>query len=151
MTREQKIKKDAKVLKKYEKRLREERRVYIQTFEAYAVNQRRSRAAAMGECALQARDAVRSLSKAKDLVDGTLDYMIREEKVVDPDGKKGFHCAVTYKVMSYEPAHTDEWIRAEMEKTFEQLMHETDEMFPEEKDEKKESKSDAVRNKGEHH
>jgi hypothetical protein len=138
MTREQKIKKDAKVLRKYEQRLRQEKKVYIQTFEAYAVNQRRSRAAAIGECALQAREAVRSLSMVKDLVDGTLDYMIREEKVKDPDGKKGFHCAVTFKVMSHEPAHTDEWIQAEMEKTFEQLMQETDEMFPEEKKEEKE-------------
>ena len=143
MTREQKIRKDAKVLKKYEQRLRQEKKVYIQTFEAYAVNQRRSRAAAIGECALQARDAVRGLSVTKDLVDGTLDYMIREEKVVDPDGKKGFHCAVTYKVMSNEPAHTDEWIQSEMEKTFEQLMQETDEMFPEEKEENHEERGES--------
>ena len=58
MTREQKIKRDSKTLKKYEKRLEDERMRYIQTFDAYAINQRRSRAAAIGECALQAREAI---------------------------------------------------------------------------------------------
>ena len=130
MTREQKIRKDGKALKKYADRLRKERKTYIQTFEAYAVNQRKSRAAAIGECALQAMDEVRGLAKIKPLVDGTLEYLITEEKVQDPDGRRGFHCAVTFRVVSHEAAHTDEWIKAEIEKTFEKMMAETDEMFP---------------------
>ena len=130
MTREQKIRKDGKALKKYADRLRKERKTYIQTFEAYAVNQRKSRAAAIGECALQAMDEVRGLAKIKPLVDGTLEYLITEEKVQDPDGRRGFHCAVTFRVVSQEAAHTDEWIKAEIEKTFEKMMAETDEMFP---------------------
>ena len=130
MTREQKIKKDSKALQNYAKRLKSEHKVYLQKFDAYAVNQRRSRAAAIGECALQAMDEVRGLAKTKQLLDGSLDYMITEQKVVDPDGNKGFHCSVTYRVVSAEKAHTQEWIDAELEKTFEKMMMETDEMFP---------------------
>ena len=143
MTREQKIRKDAKALKAYKKRLRNERKRYIQTFEAYSVNQRRSRAAALGECALMAREAIYSLRKTKPLVNGTLEYMINEQKVIDPDGKKGFHCSVTFAVSSEEPAHDEEWIENEIQDTFERMMRETDEMVPEEaeaqKSEEKES------------
>lgn len=140
MTREQKIKRDSKTLKKYEKRLEDERMRYIQTFDAYAINQRRSRAAAIGECALQAREAIYSLKKTKPLVNGTLEYMINEQKVVDPDGKKGFHCSVTFAVSSEEPAHTKEWIKKEIADTFEKMMRETDEMFPPEGEEESEEK-----------
>lgn len=128
--REAKIKKDSKALQNYAKRLKNEHKVYIQTFSAYAVNQRRSRAAAIGECALQAMDEVRGLAKKKQLLDGSLDYMITEQKVQDPDGRKGFHCSVTYRVVSAEKAHTEEWIKEELEKTFEKMMMDTDEMFP---------------------
>ena len=131
MTREQKIRKDSKALKNYATRLKNEHKVYIQTFSAYAVNQRRSRAAAIGECALQAMDEVRGLAKQKQLLDGSLEYMITEQKVQDPDGRKGFHCSVTYRVISAEKAHTEEWIREELDRTFEKMMMETDEMFPE--------------------
>ena len=133
MTRAQKLKRDEKTLKKYEEQLRKEHKTYIQQFDAYAVNQRISRAAAIGACALQAMDAVKGMAKAKELVPGSLDYMIIEQKVQDPDGKKGFHCQVTYRVVSYEKAHTEEWIREELEKTAAQLQAETDEMYPEEK------------------
>ena len=46
MTREQKIKKDSKALQKYAQHLKNEHKVYLRIFDAYAVNQRRSRAAA---------------------------------------------------------------------------------------------------------
>ena len=130
MNREQKIKKDSKALRKYGQRLANEHKVYMQMFNAYAVNQRRSRAAAIGECALQAMDMVRGLAKTKPLLDGSLDYMITEQKVKDPDGKIGFHCAVTFRVVSAEKAHDEEWIQKELEETFEKMMRETDEMFP---------------------
>lgn len=141
MTREQKIKKDSKALQKYAQRLKNEHKVYLRIFDAYAVNQRRSRAAAIGECALQAMDAVRGLAKVKPLMDGSLEYLITEQKVKDPDGKTGFHCSVTFRVVSAEKAHDDEWIQKELEETFEKMMRETDEMFPQEEkqDEKAES------------
>lgn len=132
MNREQKIKRDSKALRKYGQRLKNEHKVYLKMFEAYAVNQRRSRAAAIGECALQAMDEVRGLAKVKPLLDGSLDYMITEQKVKDPDGRTGFHCTVTFRVVSAEKAHDDEWIQKELEETFEKMMQETDEMFPEE-------------------
>ena len=131
MTREQKIKKDKKALEKYEERMRKEHKVYMQMFDAYSVNQRRSRAAAIGECALKAMDEVRGLAKTKPLLDGTLDYMITEQKVKDPDGKIGFHVSVTYRVASMEKAMTEEQIQAEIEDTRKRMMLETEEMFPE--------------------
>ena len=112
--------------------MRKARKEYLQTFSAYAVNQRRSRAAAIGECALQAMDAVRGLSRTKPLIAGSLDYVIEEKKVQDETGMKGFHCAVTFHVFSDERKYSDEEIRKEIEDTFEKLMMETDEMFPEE-------------------
>lgn len=137
MTREQKIKRDGKALKKYKERLKKERKVYMECFSAYAVNQRKSRAAAIGECALQAMDRVKEMARIKPLLDGSLEYMITEKKVVDPAGIKGFQCSVTYRVVSAEDAHTAEWIEKEIEDTFEKMMQETDEMFPpeEKKDE----------------
>ena len=138
--REQKIRRDKKALDKYEERLRKEHKVYLQMFDAYAVNQRRSRAAAIGACALKAMDEVRGLAKTKQLMDGSLDYMITEQKVQDPDGKKGFHCSVTYRVVSTEKAHTEEWIQKEIEDTWTRMMRETDGMYPVEKEEEKEGK-----------
>lgn len=138
MTREQKIKKDSKALKNYAKRLEKEHKVYMQTFSAYAVNQRRSRAAAIGECALQAMDGVRGLARTKPLMDGSLEYLITEQKLQDPDGLRRFHCSVTFRVVSQEKAHTNEEIQQEIEKTFEKMMMETDEMFPEAKEDDRE-------------
>ena len=105
MSREQKIKKDSKALKNYAKRLENEHKVYMQTFSAYAV------------------------------MDGSLEYLITEQKLQDPDGLKRFHCSVTFRVVSQEKAHTDEEIRQEIEKTFDKMMMETDEMFPPEEQE----------------
>ena len=130
VTREQKIKKDKKALEKYGERMRKERKVYLQMFDAYSVNQRRSREAAIGACALKAMDEVRGLAKTKPLMDGSLDYMITEQKVKDPDGKVGFHVSVTYRVVSQEKAWTEEKIQAELEDTWKRMMLETDEMFP---------------------
>ena len=145
MTREQKIKKDSKALKEYRKRLKNERMRYSQSFEAYSVNQRRSRALAIGECVLQAREAIYALRKRKPLINGTLFYNVSEQKVVDPDGKRGFHCVVTFAVNSEEPAHEDGWIEKEIAETFEKMMRETDEMFPPEEEKKDETEKSAER------
>ena len=141
MTREQKIRKDSKALKDYRKRLERERRAYMKEFEAFSVNQRRSRAAAIGECVLQAMDDVRGLARVKDLVNGSLEYMFNEQKVQDPDGRKGFKYSVAYRVVSTEPAHSKEDIDKEIEETFEKMMMETDEMFPQEEDQHAEEKT----------
>ena len=143
--RQVKIRKDSKALRKYGKRLREERKTYEQKFEAYAVNQRKSREAALGACALKAIDAVRELSKVKPLVGGTLEYVINEQKIKDETGQKGFYCSVIFHVVSNEPAHDAEDIQKELENTFEKMMRETDELYPVEvQDEKAESKRETV-------
>lgn len=138
MTREEKIRKDELALKKYAAKLRRERMVYMQTFEAYAVNQRKSREAALGACALKAIDHVRELAKIKPLVDGTLEYVITEGKVKDEAGLKGFKCSVTFRVVSNEPAHDPEDILKEIMDTKDRMKRETDEMFPENQDEEAE-------------
>ena len=130
MTREQKIRRDGKALKKYEEKLKKQHKVYMQQFSAYSVNQRRSRAACVGELCLQAIEHVRELNRVKQLMEGSLDYMVQEQKVRDPDGKKFFEYKVAYRVVSMEKAYTDEEIRKEIESTFEKMMAETDEMFP---------------------
>lgn len=127
--RKQKIRKDSRALRKYAERLKKERKVYHQTFDAYAINQRRSREAALGACALKALDEVRGLNKVKKLI-GELEFAINEQKVEDADGKKGYHYFVTYYVMSAEAAHTEEDIQKEIEQTFEKMMQETDELYP---------------------
>lgn len=131
MTREQKERKDQKTIQKYAEKMRKQGKAYMQTFSAFAINQRRSRAAAAGECVLQAMDAVRGLSRTKPLKDGTLDYMINEKKVQDPDGRKGFQYEITYRVVSYERAFTDDQIRKGTEELAEKLRKETEEMFAE--------------------
>lgn len=130
MTREQKIKKDAKALRKYAERLRKEKKVYMGEAMGAAENNRRPRAFTLGECALRVMDEVRGLARTRKLVDGTLEYMISEQKGRDTDGRTTFVYTVAYRVVGDEPAHTDEWIREEIEKTFEKMMLETDEMFP---------------------
>ena len=137
MTREQKIRKDGKALKKYEKRLRNEKKVYSQTFEVLAINQRKSRELALGTCALQALDKVRELNKVKPLI-GELYFNIGERKEQDAGGRDVFHCSVTFHVMSDEAAHDPEDIKKEIEQTFERMMRETDEMFPGDEDGKTE-------------
>lgn len=131
-TREQKEAEDRKSLENYEERLKRTAKAKSQQFSAFAINQRKSRAAAIGECALQALDAVYALNKKTQLQTGTLVFLINENKVEDPDGKKGFQCSVTYRVVSYEPAYTEEEIREMVEDTRRKMAAETEEMFPEE-------------------
>ena len=138
--REKKIREDSKALRKYRKRLTEERKCYEQKFEAYSINQRKSREAALGACALKAIDAVRELSKVKPLVGGTLEYVINEQKVKDETGQKGFYCSVIFHVVSDEPAHSQEDIQKEIEETFEKMMSETDRLYPVEVQDEKQGK-----------
>ena len=138
LNKAKKQKRDWRTLKVYEKRLRAKRKEYMQTFSAFAINQRRSRAACVGELCLQAMEAVRGLNRTKPLLDGSLDYSIIEQKVKDPDGRKGFQYMVTYHVFSSEDALSAEDIAEEIEKTRKQLEQETEEMFREDPDEETE-------------
>ena len=130
-SREEKEREDKKSLEKYRERLGHEVKAYGQTFSATAINNRRARALAVGECALKALEEAQGLAKTHNLKPGTLEFNIGYDKVVDPDGVKGYEYVVTYRVVSYEKAHTKEWIDAEIKKTYDKMQAETEEMFPE--------------------
>ena len=132
--RKRKIRDDGKKLKAYEKRMRDTMKNYGQKFDAFAVNQRKSREAALGACAMKALDSVRELMRAKKLEPGTLWFMISESPLKDENNKKTFHCSVMYSITALEPAYTEEEIRKEIEETFEKMMRETDEMYPAEEE-----------------
>ena len=143
--RKKKIREDSKALKAYGKRMRNTMKNYGQKYDAFAINQRRSREAALGVCALKALDAVRELMRSKNLEPGSLWFMISESPVKDENGKKAFHCSVMYSVTSFEPAYTDEEIQKELEETFEKMMRETDALYPVEvADEEKKSERETV-------
>ena len=130
--RKKKIKDDSRELRKYADRMHREVKVYGRKYDAFAINQRKSRALAIGECALQALDDVRGLFRTKRLEPNSLWFMISESPVLDENGVKNFHCSVLYSVKSFEPAHTEEYIQKELEETFEKMMRETDKMYPKE-------------------
>jgi len=128
--RKKKIRDDGKLLKAYEKRMRSTMKNYGYKFDAFAINQRKSREAALGTCALKALDSVRELMRQKQLEPGSLWFMISESPVADENGKKAFHCSVMYSVTALEPAFTEEEIQAEIAETFEKYMRETDKLYP---------------------
>lgn len=130
--REKQQKKNGKELKAYEERLRKTSKVYVQKFEADAINQRKSRAAAIGACVLQAMDELQGLWKTKPLRAGSLEWNFAEQKIVDPDGKKGFHETVQYSVASGEPAYSEDEIRELIEDTRKRMELDLNEMYPEE-------------------
>ena len=146
--REKKIAEDSKKLREYKKRMQNTMKNYGQTFNAFAINQRKSREAALGACALKALDAVRELMRSKSLEPGSLWFMISESPLKDDNGKKKFHCQVLYSVTSHEPAFTDEEIQKELEDTFEKMMRETDALYPEEGEhEEKENNKETAKSK----
>ena len=134
--RKKKIREDGKLLKAYEQRMRNTMKNYGYKFDAFAVNQRKSREAALGTCALKALDSVRELMRKKQLEPNSLWFMISESPTKDENGKKAFHCSVMYSVTALEPAFTEEEIKAEIAETFEKYMRETDVLYPAEEEEK---------------
>lgn len=128
--RKKKIAEDSKKLREYKKRMQNTMKNYGKKFDAFAINQRKSRELALGTCALKALDAVRELMRSKKLEPGSLWFMITESPCQDENGKKAFHCEVMYCVTSFEPAFTDEEIQKELEDTFEKMMRETDALYP---------------------
>jgi len=121
-------------LRKYEIRLRRERKNYMKEAECYSLSDRKSRAMAVGECCLQVLEDVRELNRTHKLIDKSLEYMIDEQKVIDPDGRKGFRYRVIYSVLADEPKYSEAQIRAELEDTARRLKLETQEIFRKEAD-----------------
>ena len=134
----QKIRKDRQTLRAYEKSLQNERKQYMQTFEAYSETGRKNRAICVGECCLQAMDKLNELVNRQPpipFVKGTLFFNINEQRVKDETGEKGFKYTVTYHVLSKEPAWTREEIKQKLYEAAEKIGAETDEMFRKEEEE----------------
>ncbi len=136
--RKKKIRKDARDLKLYRQRLEAEKTVLHQKFSITSINQRKSRALALGAIMLEGIDKVRELNAGRVLVPGTLQWTVTEQKVQDDTGRKGFDYSVTFHVVEDKPAHSKEDIDREIEETFEKMMKETDELFPAEEVKKSE-------------
>jgi len=141
MDREGKKYQDEMTVEKYRQELKQRRMPYGGVARARAINNRRARALALGECALQIMDKVRECSKTHSLMPGTLQYMIEEAVVYPVEGgkEKNFDYAVMFQVYGTEPEYTDEEIEKECEDLTFRLAMETDEMFPENVEEKGES------------
>lgn len=132
--RKKKIRDDGKLLKEYAERMRKTMKTEGQQFDAFAINQRKSREAALGACAMKALDSVRALMRRKQLAPGTLSFVISESPTRDENGNKAFHCSVVYSVTTFEPAYTEEEIQKEIQDTFEKMMRETDTLYPAEEE-----------------
>lgn len=138
MDRQGKIYQDEMTVEAYRKDLENERKVYMQKASARAINNRRARALAVGECCLKAMDGVREISKTHPLMVGSLTYMI-DEKVIYPVAgvkQKEFEYDVMYQVTGSERAWTKEEIEEKVGDLQFRLAMETDEMYPEEEEEK---------------
>ena len=131
--------KDLQQLYKYKCRLEAERKIYTQTAEAYSDTDRKSRCLTIGECCIQTLEAIGQLNLQHQLIPGTLEYMINQQKVKDDTGRKGFFYQVSYMVKADEPAYTDEQIKDKVKDLARRLKMETNELFakqeePEEKE-----------------
>lgn len=135
MDKKHKIRLDRKTLKAYEKKLRARRKQYTKNAEAFTTGGRRNRALAAGECCLQAMEELYKLNAEKKLLPGTLGWLVHEQRVVDPDGRKGYRYDVSWYVNSSEDFYTEEEIRKELRETYGKLRAETEEMFGETTDE----------------
>ena len=132
MNKHQKVKRDHDTIKRYRKQLINERQVYTRMAQAYSTTDHKSRAQAIGECALQLIEDIRLLNSQKQLVPGSLYYTMTENKVKDTDGKKGFEYTMTYFVKANEAAWDKEQINAKLYDLYDRLQKETQEMFPDE-------------------
>jgi len=138
--RRKKRERDRKTLLGYEKRLRAEKKAYVQAFSAFSETGRKNRALCIGECCLQAMEKLTELVNQQPpvaFIPGSLFWNLNEERVKDEDGEKGFKYTVIYHVTSEEPAYTEEQIREKLMEAAEKLHAETEELFR-----KEESKSE---------
>ena len=146
MDREGKLYQDEMTVEAYRQQLEREPHVVMQKTVARAINNRRARALAAGECVLKAMDAVREASKTNKLMTGSLMWMI-DEKVIYPvpgaKDRKEFEYEVMFQVATDKPAYTQERIEELVGDLTYKLQLETDEMFPE--DGGNDDKSEEVR------
>ena len=140
MKKEQKIKKDRHTLAKYMKRLEGMRREIMRKSEVYCLTGRRNRVKAIGESVLKLledfhKQQFQLQQGGHKMLDGTLFWLVEEQRVVDTDGKKGFRYLISYCVKTDEAKYTKEEIQQEMEETYQKLKAETEEMYGETTDE----------------
>lgn len=136
MNKRQKIKRDQRTLKKYEKQLRSRRAEIGRKAEAYSMTGRKQRINAIGESVLKLLDDLHEIQaeqekKKKPLINGTLFWGINEKRVQDTDGKKGFKYTIYFMVKSEEDYYTEEEIRTELRETYAKMKAETEEMYGE--------------------
>ena len=124
-----KLDRDRDTVRAYEQKLRGRKKHYTKMAEAYSLGGRRNRAAALGECCLQAMEELDKESFKHSFLPGTLSWIINEGKATDTDGKKGYRYAVIWHVLADEPALTEEEIEKELKETRERIAAETREMF----------------------
>ena len=136
MNKRQKIKKDQRTLRLYEKQLRARRQEIGRIVECYSKSGRRNRIAAIGEGVLKLLEDLKEIQaeqeqKKKPLLNGTLFWNVYEERVRDTDGIKGFHYKICFAVKSEDAYYTEEQIRKELRETYAKMKAETEEMFGE--------------------
>ena len=131
MTKDEKLQRDRETVEKYEEQLRARRKEYGEYAEALSLTGRKNRAAAVGECVLQLLDHLAKLNNEKKLINGSLFWGVREQRVKDTDGKKGFRYTVYWRVKSDEPMYTEAEIRKETDETMRRMYEETEEMYAE--------------------
>lgn len=133
MDRQGKLYQDEMTVEKYREDLKKSKMPYMAKSEARAINNRRARALALGECGLKIMDKVRECSKGHRLIEGTLEYMMNEavEYPVAGSREKTFIYTVMFQVYADEPRYTPEEIEKECEDLTFRLRMETDEMYPE--------------------
>ena len=136
MRKEQKIKKDRHTLAKYMKKLESMRAEIIRQTEVFSLTGRRNRVTAIGESVLKLlEDFNKQQAELKlrghKMLDGTLFWIVEEQRVKDTDGKKGFRYRFAYFVKTDEPKYTREEIQQEMEETYQKIKAETEEMYGE--------------------
>lgn len=132
MTKREKQIQDAVTLRKYEERLRAQRKIYSQSASAVSEGGRRNRALSLGECCLQAIDQLQELNGSHKLIPGTLFWNIDEHRVTMENGRKGYMHTVVYHVKADEQALTEQEIAEEIEETRKRIKAETEEMFTDE-------------------
>ena len=133
--REMKEDRDRDTLRGYEAKLKSTVKNYSLQTSGVTTGGRKNRAICLGECILQAAEKLEKESKDHNFAPGTLAWTFTEDRVKDPDGRKGYQYTARLVVATDEPAYTDEEIQKELEDLQQKLAAETEEMFREEEEE----------------
>ena len=120
---------DAEQLAHYERNLRAKRKHYTGNAVTFSTGGQRNRAMAAGAALLEALKQLEKFRREHQLMRGTLSWIIGEDRVVDPDGKKGYQYTYAWHVYADEQVLTEEEIAAEIEDTRKRMAAETEEMY----------------------